>query len=89
MSKINISKLYIIISKVKFTNINRGYHGTNIDFSLSVNFIISTIFFTDNEGQYLLILPTNIGYYSKKKLAKSKGFRGIFSNCWVTNNTRL
>ena len=52
MSKINISKLYIIISKVKFTNINRGYLGTDIDFSLSVNFIISRIF--------LLIMKANI-----------------------------
>ena len=79
----------MIISKLKFTNINSGYLGTDNEFSLSVKFIISRIFFTDNEGQYLLILPTNIGYDSKKKIAKSKGFRGIFSNCSVTNNTRL
>jgi len=31
------------------------------------------MFFTDNEGQYLLILPTNIGYYSKKKRTKNTG----------------
>ena len=86
MSKINISKRYMFISKLEFTNINSGFLLTDIYFSLSVNFIISRIFFTDNEGKYLLILPTNIGYYSKKKSAKSKGFRGIFSNCSVTNN---
>ena len=57
----------MIISKVEFTNINRGYLGTDNDFSLSVKFILSRMFFTDNEGQYLLILTTDIGYYSKKK----------------------
>ena len=56
----------MIISKLNFTNINSGFLLTDIDFSLSVKFIISRLFFTDNEGQYLLILPTNIGYYSKK-----------------------
>ena len=60
----------MIISKLKFTNINSGFLLTDIDFSLSVKFIISRFFFTDNEGQYLLILPTNIGYYSKKKKLK-------------------
>ena len=73
MSKINISKLYIIISKVEFTNINGGYLGTDNDFSLSVKFIFSRMFFTDNEGQYLLILTTDIGYYSKLKNAKIEG----------------
>ena len=57
----------MIISKLNFTNINSGFLLTDIDFSLSVKFIISRFFFTDNEGQYLLILPTNIGYYSKNK----------------------
>ena len=31
------------------------------------------MFFTDNEGQYLLILTTDIGYYSKLKNAKNSG----------------
>ena len=62
----------MIISKLKFTNINSGYLGTDNDFSLSVKFILSRMFFTDNEGQYLLILTTDIGYYSKLKNAKSK-----------------
>ena len=65
----------MIISKLNFTNINSGFLLTDIDFSLSVKFIISRFFFTDNEGQYLLILPTNIGYYSKKKRTKNTGFR--------------
>jgi hypothetical protein len=56
----------MIISKLKFTNINSGFLLTDNDFSLSVKFIISRIFFTDNDGQYLLILTTDIGYYSKK-----------------------
>ena len=60
----------MIISKLNFTNINSGFLLTDIDFSLSLKFIISRFFFTDNEGQYLLILPTNIGYYSKKKELK-------------------
>ena len=56
----------MIISKLKFTNINSGFLLTDNDFSLSVKFIISRFFFTDNDGQYLLILTTDIGYYSKK-----------------------
>ena len=56
----------MIISKLKFTNINSGFLLTDNDFSLSVKFIISRMFFTDNDGQYLLILTTDIGYYSKK-----------------------
>jgi hypothetical protein len=56
----------MIISKLKFTNINSGFLLTDNDFSLSVKFIISRIFFTDNDDQYLLILTTDIGYYSKK-----------------------
>jgi len=31
------------------------------------------MFFTDNEGQYLLILTTDIGYYSKLKNTKIEG----------------
>jgi hypothetical protein len=56
----------MIISKLKFTNINSGFLLTDNDFSLSVKFIISRMFFTDNDGKYLLILTTDIGYYSKK-----------------------
>jgi hypothetical protein len=82
----------MIISKLNFTNINSGYLGTDIDFSLSVKFIISRFFFTDNEGQYLLILPTNIGYYSKKKRTKNTGFRptnsGSISKFSLTNTVR-
>jgi hypothetical protein len=43
------------------------------------------MFFTDNEGQYLLILTTDIGYYSKLKNAKIEGFRPTDSDsisCW-------
>ena len=75
----------MIISKLNFTNINYGYHGTDNDFSLSVKFIISRFFFTDNDGQYLLILTTDIGYYSKLKNAEIEGFRPTDSDsisCW-------
>ena len=82
----------MIISKVEFTNINRGYLGTDNDFSLSVKFIISRFFFTDNDGQYLLILTTDIGYYSKKKITKNVGFRptnsGSISKFSLTNTAR-
>ena len=92
MSKINISKLYIIISKVKFTNINSGFLLTDIDFSLSVNFIISRIF--------LLIMKGNIYWYCllilvitvKKKRTKNTGFRptnsGSISKFSLTNTVR-
>ena len=73
----------MIISKLKFTNINSGFLLT--DFSLSVKFIISRIFFTDNDGQYLLILTTDIGYYSKLKNTKIEGSGPTDSDsisCW-------
>ena len=80
----------MIISKLKFTNINSGYLGTDNDFSLSVKFILSRMFFTDNEGQYLLILTTDIGYYSKLKNTKIEGSGPTDSDsisCWsVTDN---
>jgi len=80
----------MIISKLKFTNINSGFLLTDNDFSLSVKFILSRMFFTDNEGQYLLILTTDIGYYSKLKNAKIEGSGPTDSDsiscCSVTNN---
>ena len=48
------------------------------------------MFFTDNEGQYLLILTTDIGYYSKLKNTKIEGSGPTDSDsiscCSVTNN---
>ena len=49
--------------------------------------------FTDNEGRYLLILTTDMGYYSKWKNAKNEGSRPTdttnISNCRITDIVRI
>lgn len=51
------------------------------------------MFFTDNEGQYLLILTTDIGYYSKLKNAKIEGSSPTdsvnISNCCITDTVQI